>query len=159
MEEFKAITTQEEFDERIRERLKRQEESISKKYEGFMSAGDVEKLKGDYDRQIADLNSAVKAAADKAATYDKDIADRDAKIKSYETSVLKTKIAHEVGIPYELAGRLSGESEEDLRKDAEGLSKLMNKSHEVPPMQSTEPGEISGTNDSLKKIVQSLRKE
>ena len=34
-EEFKAITTQEEFDKAISDRLSRQKESILKKYEGF----------------------------------------------------------------------------------------------------------------------------
>ena len=34
-EEFKAITTQEEFDKAIADRLSRQKETILKKYEGF----------------------------------------------------------------------------------------------------------------------------
>ena len=43
MSEFKAIETQEEFDKVIGERLKREQETVRKEYEGFLSPEDVQK--------------------------------------------------------------------------------------------------------------------
>lgn len=44
-ESFKVIETQEEFDARISERLKRDRESFAKKYEGYISPEDLSKIK------------------------------------------------------------------------------------------------------------------
>lgn len=66
MAEFQPITTQEEFDAAVKERLKRAEEKYSKKYEGYISPDEMDKTKKDYDAQIADLNNAISAAKKKA---------------------------------------------------------------------------------------------
>ena len=108
MEEFKPITTQAEFDAAIGERLKRERETLSKKY------GDYDDLKtkvADYEKQIGQLTRAAEDAAKKYAGHDKELADLQAKVKGYETDSVKTRIAHEAGLPYELAGRLTGEDE------------------------------------------------
>ena len=120
-EEFTPIETQEQFDAAIKDRMDR----ITKKYEGYTSPADLNKIKAEYDRQITDLTNDAAEKAKKYADYDKQIADRDAKIKSYETASVKTRIAHETGLPYELASRLSGETEDDIRKDAESLKSVL----------------------------------
>ena len=122
MAEFTPITTQAEFDAAIGERLKRERETLSKKY------GDYEDLKNkvaDYEKQIGQMSKAAKESAEKYAGYDKTLAELQAKVKDYETDSVKTRIAHETGLPYELAGRLTGEDEAAIRKDAEALSKLL----------------------------------
>ena len=134
MELETPITTQEQFDEAIKERLSRE----SKKYEGYTSPKDLEKLKADYDKQIGDLNGALSDANEKAAKYDQDIAERDAKIKGYETNSVKMRIAHEAGLPYEMYSRLTGETEDEIKKDAESLSKLMKSGTQAPPPASAE---------------------
>ena len=137
MEEFKPITTQAEFDAAIGERLKRERETLSKKY------GDYDDLKtkvADYEKQIGKLTRAAEDAAKKYAGYDKDLADLQAKVKGYETDSVKTRIAHEAGLPYELAGRLTGEDEAAIRKDAEALAKLLGgQNRKAPPLRDTEP--------------------
>ena len=40
---FEAITTQEQFDEAIGERLKREQETVRKEFEGFLSPEDAKK--------------------------------------------------------------------------------------------------------------------
>ena len=135
------ITTQEQFDEAIKERLARE----SKKYEGYTSPKELEKLRADYDRQIGDLNGALSAANKKAEKYDKDIAERDARIKGYETSSVKMRIAHETGLPYEMYTRLSGETEEEIRKDAEVLSRVMRAGTVAPPPASAEKVTVADT--------------
>ena len=137
MEEFKPITTQAEFDTAIGERLKRERETLAKKY------GDYDDLKtkvGDYEKQIAQMSKAAKESAEKYAGYDKNLAELQAKVKGYETDSVKTRIAHETGLPYELAGRLTGEDEAAIRKDAEALSKLLGgQKHKAPPLRDSEP--------------------
>ena len=128
-----AITTQEQLDAIVSENVKGRLAREAKKYEGYTSPDDLAKLKADYDKQIGDLNGALTAASKKAEKYDKDIAERDAKIKGYETSSVKMRIAHEVGLPYEMHTRLSGETEEEIRKDAETLSKVIKTGTQTAP--------------------------
>lgn len=131
-EQLEAIVT-ERTNSAVQARLARE----AKKYENYTSPEELETLKQKFNTQINDLNGALNAANEKASKYDSDIAERDAKIKSYETASVKTRIAHELGLPYELHGRLSGETEDEIRKDAEGLVKII-KAQSAPPMAAAE---------------------
>ena len=151
MSDFTPITTQEQFDAAIGERLKRERETVAKKY------GDYDDLKGkvaDYERQIGDLT---REAAEKAKTYagyESTLAELNAKVKGYETSSVKMRIAHELGIPYELADRLSGDNEGDIRRDAESLSKILARPNNQPaPLRSHEP---AGGGDSKTAALRAL---
>lgn len=156
--DFTPITTQEQFNEAIKDRLNREKDTLSKKYEGYVSPEDMEKVKSDYDKQIANLTKSAEDQAKKYADYDKKIAERDARIKSYESASVKTRIAHEVGLPYELASRLSGEDEESIRKDAESLSKLIGTHQPVAPLAagSDDTGKESKSS-ALKALAKGLR--
>lgn len=149
MSDFTPITTQEAFDEAIKERIGR----VSKKYEGYFSPEDVEKIKGDYDKQIADMASAAEATNKKYADFDKQIADRDAKIKSYETASVKNRIAHEMGLPYGASEYLKGEKEEEIKASAEAVKAMfgVGKKKAAAPMASTE-----NTGDVKKAALSSL---
>lgn len=151
MAEFTAITTQEQFDQAVKDRLTRERESSAKKYEGYTSPADLEKIRADYDKQIADLTNAAEANAKKYAKYDQDIADRDAKIKGYETASLKTRVALEEGLGYELSARLKGESEDDIRADAKELAKLIGsqKKPTAPVFKSDKDGEVSSADPTV----------
>ncbi len=59
--------------------------------------------------------------------YEDKLAEKDNLIKEYELKNLKYRIANENGIPLELASKLTGETEEDLKKDAETLSSFIRK--------------------------------
>lgn len=122
MSEFKAITTQEEFDAAITARLTRERETVAKKYEGYTSPEDLQKIKADYEKQIGELTKAAETAK---TTHAAELAERDRTIAKYETDSVKTRIAHEIGLPYELAARLTGETEDDIRQDAETIKGLM----------------------------------
>lgn len=143
MELETPITTQEQLDAILTEktnnavqaRLSRE----AKKYESYTSPDDLKVLQEKYDKQIAELNGALTAANEKAAKYDADIAERDAKIKGYETASVKTRIAHEAGLPYELHTRLTGETEDEIRKDAENLARLMKSNVSAPLANAEKP--------------------
>ncbi len=70
--------------------------------------------------------------------FESKLAEKDNLIKEYEIKNLKYRIANESGIPLELASKLSGETEEDLKKDAETLSSFITKKQTLP-LRTTEP--------------------
>lgn len=70
--------------------------------------------------------------------FESKLAEKDNLIKEYEIKNLKYRIANENGIPLELASKLSGETEEDLKKDAETLSSFITKKQTLP-LRTTEP--------------------
>ena len=154
MAEFTPITTQEQFDAAIGERLKREREALAKKY------GDYDELRAktaDQEKQIGELTRSLTESSEKYAGYDKTLAELQAKLKGYETDSVKTRIAHETGLPYELAGRLTGEDEAAIRKDAEALSKLLGgQPHKAPPLRSTEPTPASGVEAARKELLNNL---
>jgi hypothetical protein len=154
MADFNPITTQEEFDAAIGERLKRERETIAKKY------GDYEDLKskvGTYEKQLADLTATAQADAKKAAGHERTIADLQAQLKGHETASVKTRIAHETGIPYEMASRLTGETEDEIRADAQSLSRLMRQSEPIAPAASTEPGSVDPKEAGMRDMLRNLK--
>lgn len=82
-------------------------------------------------------------------------AKKDAQIKGYETAAMKARIANEVGLPYEMAARLSGEKEEDIRKDAQALQKLMGGRRQAPPLANSE-GNKGDKDAALKEMLHKL---
>lgn len=146
--EFTPITTQEEFDRAIGERLKREKESFKKE------ADELKSKNAAYEKQLGELKSSHDEMAKKSADYDKTVAELSGKVTSYEMASLKARIAHEKGIPYELAGRLTGDDEKALREDAESLSKLIDKRQPAPPLKSTEP---AGKDDPYKSLLSNLK--
>lgn len=123
MSEFKTITTQEEFDSMVKDRLDRQAkkvtEEVEKRFKGYLSPDDAKKATADLEKQIADLTGKLN---DSKAAYDK----LDGEKKALDLARLKESAARDAGLPFELASRLSGETADDLKADAETLSKLVN---------------------------------
>ena len=115
---FKPIETQEELNNIIKDRLKRERESTEKRFEGWISPEDHAKALADSNKAFDDYKKAHEG--DEAL-----IKDLTAKNKSYETASLKSRIAHEVGLSYEWIGRISGDDEKSIRADAESLKKLV----------------------------------
>lgn len=141
------ITTQEQLDEVLKERIKRE----GQKYKDYVSPDEVEKLKAEHEKQMKESN----------AKHDKDIEERDAKIKGYETDSVKARIAHEVGLPYGMAKRLSGESEDDIRKDAQSLYETISQNGPGAPLADTEVpvSKTDATNAALKGMLQKMTGE
>ena len=119
--EFKKIETQEQFDEAIKDRLARE----AKKYEGYMSPDDVAKLNEDYSKKIDELTKSSTDYTSQIESLNKSIAEKDNQIKNYETNSVKMRIALSAGLPFEMASRLNGSTEEEIKADADNLVKLM----------------------------------
>ena len=155
-EEHSSITTQEQLNGILNERLKRERESTAKKFEGWISPDDQAKSLADLQKQLADITKSSEALAKKYAGYDKDLADRDAKIKGYETASEKTQIALSLGLPYEMANRLKGETKEDIQKDAEALKSLMAPKN-AAPASSTEPEGVDKKTAAYKQMLEKIQ--
>nr|DAF99619.1 MAG TPA: Major head protein [Siphoviridae sp. ctkKt3] len=165
---FEAITTQEQLDSIIGERLKRERETVEKKLresiekEYLEKYGDYEELKtktDEYGRQIEGFNQTIKENSEKIAGYEKSSGEMQAKLKKYEMDSMKMKIAHEAGIPFELASRLSGEDEAAIRKDAESISKFISKKKTSVPLASTEPEKLDSKQIAMKSMLDNLKGE
>ena len=155
---FEAITTQEQFDAVIKDRLDR-ERSKFEGYDDFKEkAGKYDELKtkaDGYEQTIAAMKLEIDGD-DKNPGYKKQIADLQEKVKVYETSSVKMRIAHENGIPYELAGRLSGDNEDAIKKDAESLAKLIKASKPTAPLANPDPTKIDTKKAAMKKMLEGL---
>ena len=128
MSEFKPITTQEEFDAAIKARLAREKEKFS----------DYDQLKS-YVEELEKEKAGLESSKQSAAEYDKKIAEFESRVAGYETADLRTRIALQNGLPYDLADRLQGTDEESLKADAERLAGFMKPVSKVAPVKSTEP--------------------
>lgn len=151
MSEFKIIETQEELDKIIAERLKRERSKVENEFN--------EKLKA-YETQIQELkseNAEVKANLEKASEKDAEIEKLQGQIKGYERSEVQRKIALENKIPYNLAGRIQGDTEEEMLEDAKNLSKYFEKQEVVPPLKNPEINK--GESGAYKELLQGLNLE
>lgn len=155
MGEFNPINTQEEFDAKIKDRLARERESITKKYEGWVSPEDHAKSLEDYQKQIAEITASHSQDSETIKTL-------TAQVKSFETANLKSKVAYELGLPYGMASRIAGETEEEIRKDAQSLKDLIGTSKPQAPQATTEPRlsqspEKAAQNAEYRKLLNSIK--
>lgn len=154
---FEAITTQEQFEEAIGERLRREQETVRKEFEGFLSPEDAKKQ---YEKQYEGFLSP-EDVQEKYKGYltPEQAAEKDALIKKYETKSKKVQIAMSEGIPYELASKITGETEEDMRKDAKTLAGFLKKGNPYPGYE-PEPDDGKKTKEvAMKKMLNNLKGE
>lgn len=133
---FEAITSQEQLDTIIKDRLER----ASKKHS---------EATAELQKELESLRATNTELSGKISDYDKKyenvdavISDLQGKVKSYETDSVKTRVSREYGIPWELRDRLRGETEEEIRNDARALSELLPKNS--APRKSSENSPSNG---------------
>lgn len=126
MSDFKIIETQEQLDKVIGDRLKRERDTVTKEYEGYLSPEDVAKK---YEGYLSpdDLKEKYKGYLSP-----EDAEKKDAKIKAYEIDSVKTRIAHELGLSYDAVGFLRGDNEEEIKQSAERLKHLVGANKGAP---------------------------
>lgn len=136
MAEFTPIETQEQFDAMVKDRIARAERAAAEKY------SDYDTIKGqntDLTNQIAQLTEQIRKQTETIDGNKTVVDDLTAKVQAYETASVKTKIALELGLPYQMAERLAGTDEESIRKDAEVMVTLLGNNKPVAPLGSSEP--------------------
>lgn len=140
---FTPINTQEEFDTAIAARLAREREKAVRPY-------------ADYEQIKTELGTAKTTLAARDAT----IADLNGQLKGARTDLAKTRIALEKGLPMALASRLAGETEDELRQDADSLTALLGSRRTAEPPRGTEKEQTGkkgalGT-DGLQELLNNL---
>lgn len=152
MADFKVIETQEQLDEVLKDRLKRERESIRKEFEGYLSPEDVaERYKGH-------LSPEDVQAKYKGYLSPEDAAKLNSKIKGYETDSVKTRIAHESGLGYDAVKFLRGEDEKSIKESADALKGLFN-AQNAAPLANPEGHPGSEKDAALRNTLKGLRGE
>jgi len=155
MAEFKAINTQEEFDERIKERIERAEKKAADAFKGWASPDDIKALEEKHKDDIAKINAAHAEELKKYAGYDEKFAAYESEIKGLKTSALKTKIANEKKLPMDAVEFLQGEDEKTISESADKLSKLATP-HSVGMVRNTEQAAGNKKDEAFKKMLAQL---
>lgn len=152
MSEFKIIETQEQLDEIIKNRIER----VKAKYADYDSLSakvqdlETEKLKL---TELLDKQKEIEG-------NDKNkIAELEKGIQGWETKALKQKVAIKYNLPFDLADRLKGDSEESLTEDAERLASLMvvNQPTYKQPLADVERPIKSGVSAAWQDVVNNLK--
>lgn len=156
MTEFKPITTQEELNAILADRLKRQKDSLLKKYENYDT---VVEENNTLREQLSTKDQTLEKSNEELAAYQSKIDDLTGELSQQQLSSLKTTIALQHGIPYNLAGRLQGEDEESIIEDAKSISSFIAQNEPVAPLKSTEPQQINSEDAAYKSLLENLNIE
>lgn len=153
MNDFKVIESQEQFDEAIKDRLLREREKFS------ASLKDLERLKDEnkaLNEELAEAKKAIKGEGELRSQYDKQIEDLTGKVKGFELSQLKTRVALEEGLPFELAERLAGDDEDSVRKDAKAMCSFF-QPEVVTPLKDSEDPVLDERAQAYKNLLKDLK--
>lgn len=113
---------------------------------------EVKKQKQSLEQQLQDLQTTLASKDEEYKEFESSISELTSKVKNYEEKELKLRIAHEHQIPFELAERLSGDTEEDIKADAEKLSSFVSKKTILPLKEESKNTEV----DPYKEVLTGL---
>ena len=158
MAEFTPINTQEEFDAAIKDRIARERATIAKKY------GDYDEIKANLaalQEEKETYEKTAKENADNIASLTDQLNAANAKVKGFELDALKMKAVQAAGIPAEFRSRLTGETEEEITKDAESLAKLFKEQNNrgLPMFKPNEYVPKDDKEAAYRQLAKSLKKE
>lgn len=152
MSEFKAIETQAELDNVLKERMARQKESIESQFK------DYDQLKTRNAELEKDNESLRTTAKESESKHEQAVSDLNAKIAGYETASLRTRIALKNGLPLDLADRLVGDDEASITADAERLASFVKPKDPIAPLKDTEDPKNT-ENGGFKNLIEGLNLE
>nr|DAE10369.1 MAG TPA: minor structural protein [Siphoviridae sp. ctwrX9] len=102
-------------------------------------------------QQLTDLQNTLKTQEGELSSVE----DLKKEVETYKLKDLKTTIAVQAGIPFDLAGRLSGSNEEELKADAEKLAGFVNKKTTLP-LKPTEPDKVDTEEKAYANMLNNL---
>lgn len=157
-EDFKAIETQEEFNERIKDRLERERSTISKQFEEQIRKAEADR--DTYKGQIEGFQTSAKENAEKISTLETQLAEVSSKAAGLEVENLRTQVAIDKGLPLELRDRLNGKTKEELEKDADSLGELFKKQNNknIPQFEQHEDNPADQKKAALLELAKGLKK-
>ena len=151
MTEFKVIETQEQLNAIIKARLDREKE----KYSDYDTL--AEKIKN-LETENTNLKQTITEKETSENTTASRIADLEKDVTTWKQKSLKQQIAMKNGLPFDLADRLQGDSEESLNEDAERLASLVNVKNYTQPLADKEPNiETNSIDAAWRDVVKNLK--
>lgn len=145
--DFKPITSQDELDALLIKRLKRQEKSLRTEIEEELR----EEAKAEAAKKEAEENGNYKKLYEESQAEVekllKKLDEKDAEVKQRTLDELRQGVIDEFKLPKDLADRLHGETEEELKADAKKLSEVI-VPREAPDI---DTGKSSGGDNKKKK--------
>lgn len=151
MTEFKAIETQEQLDAIIKSRLDREKAKYSDYDTLAEKIKNLETENTSLKQTIADKETSESTTASRIADLEKDVT-------SWKQKSLKQQIAMKNGLPFDLADRLQGDSEESLNEDAERLASLVKVKTYTQPLADKEPNvETNGIDSAWRDVLKNLK--
>lgn len=116
---------------------------------------ELKKTKATLEKQVTDLQKDLATKESEYSTVGTTLEELKNEVETYKVKDLKTSIAIQAGIPIDLAGRLTGETEEELKADAEKLSGFISKKNPLP-LKPTEPEVTDKTEQAYAKMLDDL---
>ena len=154
--EFQAITSQEQLDNVIGERLRRQKEQFEEKIKEYESLKEKNsKLQTELDQKNQFIEENKKETSMKTEDYE----NLEKELSSLKLQQLKQKIAINNGIPLDLANRLSGDNEETLLEDAKTLSQFINSNPTPQPLKSVEDTNVNDEDMAYRQLLNQIQGE
>lgn len=151
MTEFKVIETQEQLDAIIKSRLDREKA----KYSDYDTL--AEKIKN-LETENTNLKQAITEKETSESMNLTRITDLEKDVTSWKQKSLKQQIAMKNGLPFDLADRLQGDTEESLNEDAERLASLVSVKNYTQPLADKEPAfKEKGVDSAWRDVVKNLR--
>lgn len=156
---FTSINTQEEFDAAIADRLSRDRAKYAKQFEqemkekGWKTTDEVASLTKDLTDKVAALTAQVQSQTETINGHKTETDALNSKIHEYETNSVKMAVALEMGIPYQMAGRLSGDTEEAIRADAKAMAALIGGANQPAPLPGGGTGPKTSTSEMFANAV------
>lgn len=145
MTEFKVIETQEELDNIIKTRLEREKAKYSERIKNLETENTSLK------QTITDKETSESTTASRIADLENDVT-------TWKQKSLKQQIAMKNGLPFDLADRLQGDSEESLNEDAERLASLVKVKTYTQPLAEKEPNvELKGVDSAWHDVLKNLK--
>lgn len=151
MTEFKVIETQEQLNAIIKARLDREKEKYADYDKLSEKIKNLETENTNLKQTITEKETSVSTSLTRISELEKDVT-------SWKQKSLKQQIAMKNGLPFDLADRLQGDSEESLNEDAERLASLVNVKNYTQPLADKEPNfESKGTDAAWRDVVKKLK--
>lgn len=157
---FEVIETQEQLDKVIGARIAKAKESAKAEFQSKLDELDTLTTKlEEKESKITSLTDELETAKAAKTANEAKIADLTTKVQKYEADSVKTRIAQEFGLDAGLANRLTGETEEDIRKDAEALKGIVGSTSVQRINYNPESTAKDEENAALKNMLQAMKGE
>lgn len=154
-EGFKPIETQEELNKIVSGRVNEEHDRVMKQFADYE---DIKKQNADLKEELSATQKNLADTQEKYKDYDKNLTDLQTKVHNYEIDSVKTKVALDAGLPFAMASRLRGETEEEIRSDAEALKGLYKPQKQ--PLADPEVGvEKDPQRAALKKMLNDMKED